>query len=266
MFGINRKQKVTTTQTILLKIVPWIVPVTLLLLWQWGAETGRVIVSLFPPPTKLAQTFYSMLVSGKLWKNLSISFIRVGKGFLLGTALGIALGFLMGLCRPANRILSALVGIIRPIPFLALIPVFILILGIGEVEKMAVIAYGTFWSVFLNTISGIQNVDIKLLEVAYLFRTSNFKTITKIVLPAAVPTILTGLRLGVSSAWMSVVGAEMIAATSGIGYLITYARTLARADEMYVCVLVIGFIGLAIDKVLVIIQNAYIKKTRGIAF
>lgn len=265
MYGINQKQSCNKSMSAFLRLVPCFLPVILLILWQIGANAGRITVALFPPPTQLAETFWNMVVSGKLWTNLSISFIRVGEGFLVGTILGIALGFFMGLWKPANRVLSGLMGIIRPIPFLALIPVFILILGIGEAEKVAVIAYGTFWSVFLNTIGGIQNVDVRLLEMAYLFRIGNTKAITKIVLPAAVPTILTGLRLGVSAAWMSVVGAEMIAATSGIGYVITYARTIARADEMYVCVLVIGLIGLAIDKILVSVQNAYIKKTRGLS-
>lgn len=226
---------------------------------------GKITVSLFPPPSQLWATFKDLLFSGKLFKNLLISLTRVLKGYVIGCSLGVVLGILFSLCKPIDKLFSAVVSIIRPIPFLALIPVFILILGIGEEEKSAVIAYATFWCVFLNTISGIKNVDIKLLEVTYLFRTSKYRTITKVILPAAIPTILTGMRLGVSSAWTSVVGAEMIAASTGVGYVISYARTLARADEMYVWVLVIGLIGLLIDKVLVAIQNFYIKKTRGIS-
>lgn len=264
MFGINKRKKQNKIESAILKITPCFLPILLIVLWEIGVNGGVINATLFPKPTRLVLTFSDLLTSGKLWKNLSTSFIRVGEGFLIGMALGILLGFLMGLWKPAQRVLSGLLGIIRPIPFLALIPVFILLLGIGEVQKAAIIAYGTFWSVFLNTMGGIQNVDVKLLEMAYLFRIGKRRTITKIILPAAVPTILTGLRLGVSSAWMSVVGAEMIAATSGIGYEISYARTIARNDEMYVCVLVIGLVGIIIDKGLVSIQNAYIKKTRGL--
>lgn len=245
-------------------IAPALLPVILILLWEIGVNHGVISGVLFPKPSTLVQTFWKLLVTGKLWKNLSISFLRVVKGFAIGTLLGIFFGFLLGLWKPAQKIFSGLFGIIRPIPFLAMIPVFILLLGIGETQKAAVIAYGTFWSVFLNTEGGIQNVDYKLLEMSYLFRISRGRTIVNVILPAAVPTILTGLRLGVSSAWMSVVGAEMIAATSGIGYEISYARTIAANAEMYVCVFVIGFIGLAIDKGLVTIQNAYIRKTRGL--
>lgn len=264
MIGVKKNEKKTKTQNILEKIVPCILPILILVLWEVGVNRGRISKVLFPKPTKLLETFFFLIKTGKLWKNLSISFIRVGEGCLLGMSLGVIFGLLLGLWKPARTFFSGLFGIIRPIPFLALIPVFILLLGIGELQKAAIIAYGSFWMVFLNTMGGILNVDYKLLEVAYLFKIGNRRTLFKIVLPAAVPSILTGLRLGVSAAWMSVVGAEMIASTSGIGYEISYARTIANNAEMYVCVFVIGFIGLAIDKGLVQIQNAYIKKTRGL--
>jgi len=263
MVGVKEKKETSKAVKILHKIVPCILPILILVLWEVGVNTGHVSRVLFPKPTKLFETFIKLVSTGKLWKNLSVSFTRVGEGFLIGSVLGIVFGLLLGLWKPAQRFFSGLFGIIRPIPFLALIPVFILLLGIGEVQKAAIIAYGCFWSVFLNTLNGVQNVDYKLLELGYLFKIGNRRTILKIVLPAAVPSILTGLRLGVSAAWMSVVGAEMIASTSGIGYEISYARTIANNAEMYVCVFVIGFIGLAIDKGLVVIQNAYIKKTRG---
>lgn len=262
MYGINKNYNKSTT--IILRIVPFILPIVLVYAWQWGGETGKIITALFPPPTKLFETFKELLVNGIIWKNLSVSMLRVGKGFLLGASAGIILGFLMGLIKPIESVLSVLVSILRPIPFLAIIPIMIMLLGIGELEKTVVIAYGTFWAAFLNTVGGLQNVDIKLLEVAYLFRTSVLKAVFKIIVPAAIPSILTGLRLGISSAWMSVVGAEMIAASSGIGYLLAYSRTIARADQMYVCVLIIGCIGLILDKALVAMQKAYIKKTRGI--
>ncbi|MGN0385288.1 MAG: ABC transporter permease [Lachnospiraceae bacterium] len=263
MIGIKGKEQ-RKAEVIIRNLVPAILPVLLVILWEVGVNRGSINGILFPKPTRLAATFQSLVSTGKLWKNLSISFLRVGQGFLLGMVLGVVLGILLGLWKPAERMFAGLLGLLRPIPFLALIPVFILILGIGETQKAAIIAYGTFWSVFLNTISGIQNVDVKLIEMSYLFRIGKTRTITKIILPAAVPSILTGLRLGVSAAWMSVVGAEMIAATSGIGYEIAYARTIAKNDEMYVCVFVIGIIGLIIDKGLVSIQKSYIKKTRGL--
>lgn len=264
MIGVKNKKKSKIIK-VLEKVIPCILPIAILVLWEVGVNTEHISKVLFPKPTKLVETFLFLVSTGKLWRNLSVSFLRVGEGCLIGMSLGIIFGLLMGLWKPARDFFSGLFGLLRPIPFLALIPVFILLLGIGEVQKAAIIAYGSFWTVFLNTMGGIQNVDPKLLEMAYLYRIGNRRTIFNIVLPAAVPSILTGLRLGVSAAWMSVVGAEMIASTSGIGYEISYARTIANNAEMYVCVFVIGLIGLAIDKGLVVIQNAYIKKTRGLS-
>lgn len=116
----------------------------------------------------------------------------------------------------------------------------------------------------LNTISGIQNVDGKLLELAYVYRVSSIKTVFRIILPSAVISMITGIRLALGTAWMSVVAAEMIGASSGIGYMIMYARELAQTANMYVCVLIIGIVGLALDKILLVIQNKSIKKFKGI--
>lgn len=172
----------------------------------------------------------------------------------------------MGLFKPINAALSGIVSVLRPIPTIALIPIVILLVGIGFSSKVVIIAFGSFWPVLLNTIHGIQTVDNKLLEVAYTYRISTYKTIFKIIVPSSIPAILTGLRLGMSSAWMSVVAAEMIASSTGIGYLITLSRETANARVMYMCVLVIGVIGLFIDKGLTKLEHYYLAKTRGITY
>lgn len=164
-----------------------------------------------------------------------------------------------------NRALSIIVNVLRPIPTIALIPIFIIIFGIGEKSNIAVIIVGAFWSVLLNTISGIQSVDAKLLELAYVYRINSARTVFRIILPSAVMSILTGLRLGLGSAWMCVVAAEMFGASSGIGYMIMFSRELAQTANMYVEVLIIGFVGLAIDRILLVIQNKLNKKFKGIA-
>lgn len=148
----------------------------------------------------------------------------------------------MGLFATFNRALSVFVNILRPIPTIALIPIFIIVFGIGEVSNIAVIVVGSFWSMLLNTVSGIQSMDSKLLEIAYVYRIKNVKTVFQIILPSALTSMLTGLRLGLGTAWMSVVAAEMICASSGIGYMIMYARELAQTANMYVDVLIIGLV------------------------
>lgn len=258
------KNQNSTRQNRILLLIAVVFPILVLLFWQYASTHGLVKASLVPAPLTIGKTFLSYIESGKLWKNLSVSFGRVACGYLIGALCGVAVGFLMGLFKPINAALSGIVSVLRPIPTIALIPIVILLVGIGFSSKVVVIAFGSFWPVLLNTIHGIQTVDNKLLEVAYTYRISTMKTIFKIIVPSSIPAILTGLRLGMSNAWMSVVAAEMIASSTGIGYLITLSRETANARVMYMCVLTIGVIGLFIDKGLTRLEHYYLAKTRGI--
>lgn len=254
--------------TILHKIknifIALVVPFGVLVFWEWAVKVGMVRAALLPPPTKLWGTFIQLVSSGKLQKGLIISFGRVIIGFFIGSLLGVFIGFLMGLFSNMNKAFSIIVNVLRPIPTIALIPLFIIVFGIGEKSNIAVIIVGTFWSVLLNTIGGIRSVDTKLLELAYVYRIKNVRTVFRIILPSAVTSMLTGFRLGLGSAWMSVVAAEMIGASSGIGYMIMFSRELAQTANMYVEVLVIGLVGLAIDRILLLIQNKLNSKFKGI--
>ena len=238
-------------------------PVAFLLFWQYASTTGLVRATLFPAPTTLWETFVKLVSNGTIGKALAVSFQRVAIGFSIGTVAGIALGFVVGLFPMANRALSAFTSILRPIPVIALIPLFIVLFGIGETTNVAVIVVGSFWSNFLNTISGIQSVDDHLLELAYAYRVSSPRTVFQIILPSAVASIITGVRLALGSAWMSVVAAEMIGASSGIGYLIMYARELAQTDRLYVYILIIGLIGLVLDRILMQVQKVLTRKFKG---
>jgi sulfonate transport system permease protein len=262
-------QKNKRKETFLVKLgnigIMILVPVLVLLFWQWVVEAGFVRESLLPPPTKLWQTFCKLVSSGNLQRGLLVSFRRVIIGFVIGSLAGIVLGFLMGLFGIVNRALSAFVNVLRPIPTIALIPIFIILFGLGEVSNVAIIVVGAFWPSLLNTISGIQSVDEKLLELAFVYRVQSPKIVFRIILPSALTSILTGTRLGLGSAWMSVVAAEMIGASSGIGYMIMYARELAQTANMYVEVLIIGIVGFLIDRILLLVQNRLNKKMKGIS-
>ena len=235
-------------------------PALLLILWEIGVKNGSINGNVIPAPSKLFDTFIELVRKGKLQEALTISFGRVIKGFLIAAAIGITLGFLMGIFASFNRMLSSLVNILRPIPVVALIPILIIILGVGESANVSIIVIGALWPILLNTTAGVMSTDRKLLELAYVYRLSKPKQYFKIVLPSALYSILTGLRLGVSGAWMSVVAAEMIGATSGIGYLIMFSKSLAQAANMYVLVLVVGIIGYLIDKLLLTLQNRISKR------
>jgi sulfonate transport system permease protein len=185
--------------------------------------------------------------NGKLSRHLIISFQRVLRGFTIGAGIGIVIGSLMGLSQTIHRVLNSLVGIFRPVPMIAWIPLLILWLGIGEGSKISVIVIGSFWPVLLNTIHGIHSVDNKLIEVGVILEKNRLQILWKIILPAAIPSIFTGIRLGMGTAWTCVVAAEMIAASRGIGYMITYARELSQPDVVLVGVFSIGLVGLLID-------------------
>lgn len=249
---ISQRGKLKNLRNFVLTIIA---PVLVVVLWYVATNTGMVRQSILPSPQRVVSTFASLWSSGKLWADMSISFLRVLRGFALGAILGVVIGGVMGFSATMNRVLSTLVNILRPIPMLAWIPILILWLGIGENSKTAVIFIGSFWSVLLNTIQGIQSTDPKLLEVARVLEKNHSVLIFKVYLPSALPSIFTGMRLGIGSAWTCVVGAEMIAATSGIGYMIHYARELAQPARVYAGVICIGLVGVLIDKGLLFLQH-----------
>jgi sulfonate transport system permease protein len=250
--GVKRKIAHSQIIKIILSVVA---PVVLVGAWQIGSKAGAINPSILPAPSSLVDTLKGLVGSGKLQDHLIVSLGRVLKGFAAGAISGIAIGSIMGLSKTMNRVLGSLVGILRPIPMIAWIPLLILWMGIDESSKVTVIVIGSFWPILINTIHGIQTVDNKLLEVATILEKNKWEVITKVVFPAALPSIFTGIRLGMGSAWTCVVAAEMIAASKGIGYMITYARELSQPDVMLVGVFSIGIIGLLIDTVIIRVQN-----------
>lgn len=253
----NKKRKVI--QNLESVVTFLIVPVVLVIVWQICSDLGYINPHILPSPKMEVETFGDLVSSGKLQGHLLVSGGRVLKGFLIGSVAGIILGCIMGFSKLINKLLISLVGIFRPIPMIAWIPMLILWMGIGEESKVTVIAIGSFWPILLNTIQGIMSVDKKLLEVAYILEKNKWQIVTKVVFPAALPSIFTGIRLGVGAAWTCVVAAEMIAASQGIGFMITYARELTQPHIMLVGVFSIGFIGLLIDTLILRIQKHLLK-------
>ena len=224
-----------------------IVPAAVIILWFVLSAKGLTNTSVLPTPEKFRDALIQQIESGALWNHIGHSLARVLKGYLIGAAAGVLLGTAAALSPAVGRMIEVPVGVLRPIPAIALIPFFILWMGIGEKSKVAVIIFGTFWPVLLNTIQGIRSADPKLLEVGAVLEKDRTTMLTRIVFPAALPSVFTGLRLGISSAWTCVVAAEMIAASAGIGFLITYSREMAKPATLMVGILVIGLFGLLID-------------------
>lgn len=234
-------------------------PILLIVIWQLASILGLLNEHIIPAPIKVVLALVKLIENGKLQSDLLISLSRVIKGFIIGTLVGVTIGTIMGLSVNLRTFLNSLVSIFRPIPMIAWIPLLILGLGIGEESKVAVIFIGTLWPVLLNTLAGILSVDEKLLEVAKVLEKSKSDILVNVILPSAWPSIFTGLRLGISTAWTCVVAAEMVAASSGIGYMITYARELSQPDVVLVGVFTIGLVGLVIDHIIARLQRTILK-------
>lgn len=250
------------TATVLLSLI---LPVLIILTWYIGSDCGFLNTAILPSPQMVGESFERMTADGSLWEHIAASFSRVLRGFAIGAAVGTVLGLLIGLYFRLNQLFAALIGILRPIPPIAMIPLFIMWLGIDEESKIALVTVGAFWPVLLNTIAGVQSTDPKLIEVAQIFGKSKLSVLKDIIIPSTIPSLFTGLRLSISTAWSCVVAAEMIAADKGVGYLIMFARQMSRPAELFVGIISIGVIGLVIDILFQLLQKkaVYWNKTIG---
>lgn len=236
-----------------------ILPIVILVIWQILFYTGIVNPILLPGPEKIWNSFINLIKAGSLYKNIGMSILRVIEGFLLAAIFGILLGIIVGLSKHFDRITNIVIQIVRPIPPIAWIPLAILWFGIGENSKIYIIFLGAFFPIFTNVVEGIHQVDKKLIEVARVLEISKGKLITKVIIPSALPFIMTGIRVGLSGAWMCVVAAELIASTSGVGYMISDARQLSQTDVVIVGMLIIGIIGKVMDVLLLRFQKSLVK-------
>ncbi len=231
----------------------FLIPILVLITWYFATEYGGVSGSILPKLSKVGSTFQELLIKGQLQEDLIISMGRVVRGYLVAVILGVVLGTLMGMSKVIWHIFHLTATSIRQIPIIAWIPLIILWCGIGEFSKTVIIVLAAFFSIMINTLGGISSTQKGYIEVARLYKLSRWKTFTKVYLPHALPQIFVGLKLGLGVSWMAVVAAELIAASSGIGYRLSDARSLMRSDVVIVCMIVIGVVGILMDKVITIL-------------
>jgi sulfonate transport system permease protein len=233
--------------------------IILVVAWQALSDSGFIPPIILPSPMKVAAAFWDLAKSGVIFKHIGISVLRVLEGFGIAAILGLGLGIAIGLSRTLDRMTGLIIQIIKPIPPIAWIPLAILWFGIGEQSKVYIIFLGAFFPVIINTIDGIRQTDHKLVEVARVLEISRGKFIRKVVLPGAFPAIMSGLRVGLMVAWMCVVAAELIAASSGVGYLIMDARQLSQSDVVLVGMITIGVIGKLMDSLISALEKRLIR-------
>ena len=229
------------------RLLGWIIPLSVLALWELLARSGMLPPNWFPAPTVIGQTIYQLAVAGDLWGHIGITLARVAIGFLLGATAGTLLGGITGYLPVARRLLDPPLQALRSVPSIAWVPLFLLWLGIQETSKIILIALGAFFPVYLNLSVAMRHVDPKLLEVGKLYRLSNFQMVRRLILPAALPEYIVGLRSGLGLAWMFVVAAELLGASRGIGYLMVDGQMTGRASIILASVILFAVLGKATD-------------------
>jgi sulfonate transport system permease protein len=231
------------------------VPVALLVVWQSLSSLGVIPATALDSPATVASALWDLIKTGTLQESLLVSLQRASQGFAIGAAIGLVAGLVSGLSYLGERAFDASLQMLRTIPFLAVVPLFVIWFGVGEISKIALIAIACIFPVYLNTFAGVRNVDRKIVEAAEVFRLSRLSIATKIVLPLAMPTILVGIRYSLGVALLALVAAEQINATSGIGYLALSPRAAMRTDIVLSIVLVYALLGLAVDLIMRIITR-----------
>ncbi|MBW4082558.1 ABC transporter permease [Paenibacillus sp. S150] len=211
---------------------------------------GLLLEVVLPSPVKVVLALRGMILDQTLLIDVRASGTRVLIGFFWGTTIGLIFGISCGLSRFMDRLIGPVVDVLRQIPLYAWIPLIILWFGIGETSKYVIIAKSVFIPVFLNTLQGIRGVSGDYIEVANVLELKYFKRLRKVILPSALPSIFTGLRLGAGFSWMAVVAAEMLGGLTGLGYGLLQAKDFLQSDKLIALMLVIGLVGLLIDRLI----------------
>ncbi|MEN7931274.1 ABC transporter permease [Clostridioides difficile] len=225
----------------------------ILLLWKITNYLGIWSDYILPSPEKVYSTFLNMISDGSIFINVYASMKRVLIGFAISTAIGVPLGIFFGIYSGVYEYFKSLINFLRNTPPLALIPMLILWFGIGEESKIIIIVLASFFPIFISTLKGIKNCDSKLIEVGRVFEFSKLQIIFKIIIPNAILDIAVGLKLALGYSFRAIIGAELVAASSGLGYLISDGKEMSRTDVVIVGIIVIGLLGIITDYIFSII-------------
>jgi len=229
------------------EIRPWVLPFALLVIWEIVVRIEFVSASLFPSPITILQSGWNLLVNGDLLTHIGVSLGRSLAGMLIGGLIGFALGVLNGLSRKSYLYLDTTIQMIRNIPHLALIPLVIVWIGIGEDAKIFLVVLGVLFPVYVNTFHGIHNVDSNLVEMGRMYNLKGWRLFKDVLLPGALPSIFVGLRYALGVMWLTLIIAETIPTQAGLGYLATNAREFMQTDIIILSIVIYAFLGKLAD-------------------
>lgn len=228
-------------------LVPWVLPLGLLLVWEVASQFELVSSRVMPAPSAIAAAGWRLGSTGELWVNMGVSTARALAGLLIGGAFGFVLGLANGLSRKAELATDTLLQMVRNVPHLALIPLVILWFGIDETAKVFLVVLGVFFPIYINTLHGIRTVDPQLIEMGRTYGMTRFELFWRVILPGALPSIFVGLRYALGLMWLTLIVAETIAATSGIGYMAMEAREFLLVDVIVLSIIIYALLGKVAD-------------------
>ncbi|MDR0576913.1 MAG: ABC transporter permease [Candidatus Accumulibacter sp.] len=240
-----------------------LLPLLILGLWQASASFVWIEPVFLPAPVKVVEAFWYMLIKQDLLRDIWASVFIIAQAFAYGTLLGVGLGFAAGLSRKMELFFSGTINTIRHIPTVAWIPLVVIWLGLGAPAKIVVLAKSIFIPVFLNTLQAIRGVDHNFIELARALKLTKRQLIRRVILPAILPVVMVTLRYSVGLSWALVVVAEGISGLEGLGFLIFRAQNLLMTDQLLVCMVLIGVIGYALDRLLYLAQQRLLRWQRG---
>jgi sulfonate transport system permease protein len=229
------------------RALPWLLPVTLIAVWQLASQAGWLSTRVLPEPWAVLKAFVALSASGEMWQHVATSTGRALTGFAIGGSLALGLGLLTGSLRWAETLLDSTLQMVRNVPPLALIPLVILWFGIDEAAKLFLVALGVFFPIYLNTFHGIRSVDKGLIEMARSYGLSGWALYRQVILPGALPSILVGVRFSLGFMWVILIVAETISAQAGIGYMTMNAREFLQTDVVLVGILLYALLGKLAD-------------------
>jgi len=228
-------------------LAPWAVPVLMIAIWEAAAQTGTISPRLIPAPSAVAVAFWENAQSGVLFHHMAISAGRALQGMLIGGGIGFLLGVLNGVSRPAETLLDSSLQMLRNVPHLAIIPLVILWFGIDETAKIFLVAIGVAFPIYLNTFHGIRTVDPGLIEMARIYGLGRWALFSRVILPGALPDVLVGVRFSLGIMWLTLIVAETISASAGIGYMTMNAREFLQTDVVLLGIIIYALLGKAAD-------------------
>lgn len=236
----------------------WAVPALVLVLWQVAARVGLIAPQVLPAPSSVAASALDLARNGDLFIHLGVSLLRAATGFAIGGTIGLALGILVGFSPLAQALLDRSIQMVRAIPFLAMLPLVIVWFGVGEAAKIFLVALAVLFPIYINTMLGIRQIDPKLMELAKVIGLNRSAVVRRIILPGAMPSILTGVRYALAHAWLALVIAETLATTKGIGFLAMDAREFLQTNVILLTIIIYAIVGVVADALVRLLEARFL--------